>query len=481
MKEGFENSIRKDFEEGARCYQDSRLESLPEEEVRILEEWISVLKQKDEQEAIDILLETFYITAALCNGFRPSEYIDSMLNSKSRQLRKLQIEPDDMFISTENIYGAHSFIEFNAQLRNWLIFDDRSPEFMNSLEDDSEYAFWVGCFLKDSDWENAKEYFQIAIKGSLNKRMRIRALQNIAWICVHLGEFDEAIDSYNQIIELAKINDTKELASKCLGYILALRDYSIDDRESEFMFAPGVEEFAEDGVLRQATEIVESMELKGKFFNSYTPPSYLQQEISKKEAIDSAVRRRVSEQLGFKVDELPADVVDELVNAERVRLLEKRPRQVISDLYQAAANCLQCYIGSRFLPYAHRKVERLPKNIKSLSIYQWAYLFCSLDKQGVRPTDEWVVRPLIMPFRSFVANNLSSDKRTILLSLGEKLRRIQEIRNPYTHQEGNIVSGPPSWRQQMKDLEEMHKLVIGQRDTDSIINQIIRLDISSIG
>lgn len=481
MEEGFENSIRKDFEEGARCYQDSRLESLPEEELLILEEWISVLGQKDEKEAIEILFETFNITAALRNGFRPSKYINSMANSKIRQLRKLQIEPDDILISTENLHGARGFIEFSIRLRNWLILDDRSPQFMDSLEDDSEHAFWSGCFLKDSDWENAKEYFHIALKGSLDKRMRIRALQNMAWICVHLGEFNEAINSYNEIIELAEIHDTRNLASKCIGYITALRDYSIDDPENEFMFALGEDEFAEHGVLRQANEILESMKSQGEFFNTYTPPSYLQEEINKNKAIDSEIRQNLSYQLGIEVDELPADVTCELVAAERLRQFGRWPRQAISDLYQAAANCLQCYIGNRFIPYAYKKVGQPARKIKALSIYQWAVLFSFVDKQGDKPVTDPVVRLLIVPFQSFVATNLSSNNRLILLSLSKKLRRIQEIRNPHIHRESDIASGPPSWGQQMQDLEEMHKLVIGQRDSDSILKQIIRLDISNIG
>jgi hypothetical protein len=44
MKEAFE-SVRKDFEEAARCYQNSRLEPLPAKERAIVEEWISILNQ----------------------------------------------------------------------------------------------------------------------------------------------------------------------------------------------------------------------------------------------------------------------------------------------------------------------------------------------------------------------------------------------------------------------------------------------------
>lgn len=478
MQEGLENAIRKDFEAGARCYQDSRLESLPEEELLILEEWISVFKQKeqkDEKGALDVLTETFYMSAALRNGFRPSEYIDSMSNAKIRHLRELQIEPDEILPSTGQIQGASDFIEFTVRLRNRLISHDSSAEFMRSLGDDSEYAFWGGCLLEGVDWENAKESFRIAVGGSIDKRMRIRALQNIAWSCVHLGEFDEAINNYNEIIELAEMYDTKELASKCLGYITALRDAGIDDPDSEFIFAPGTEEFAESEVLRQANAILTA---KGaSYINPPAPPSYLQQEIAKEKAMNEELCERIGEQSGIGVEELPAEVIDELVNAERNRILEKSPRQAIIDLYQAVANCLQCYIGSRFIPYAG-KIERLPRYVESLAIYQWADLFSLIDKQGDKQITDKVVRLLMMPFQSFVADNMPSNCIPTLLSLGQNLKRIQSVRNNYAHQEGTIASGPPSRRQQIQELEEMHKLVLGQRDSDAIIKQIIRLGIS---
>lgn len=478
MKETFEDSVRKDFEEAACYYQDSRLESLPPEESLILEEWISVLKQKDEKEIYDILNETFYMTAALCNGFQPSEYMDSMSNSQIRQLRKLQIEPDDIPISTADIHGPQGFIEFTIQLRKWLISDDRSPAFMDGLANDSEYAFWVGCFLEDSDLENAKESFHIAVKGSLTKRMRIRALQNMAWISIHLGAFDDAVSSYDQIIELAEIQDTKELASECRGYIKALRDHSIDDTETELIFPPPAAEFPEYVVLEKANEILESLQPKGETIHPYSAPSHLRKWIDEEGGIDSEIRQTLGQQLGTEVDELPAEVIVDLVHAERLRLIKSDPGQAIADLYQAVASCLQWYIGTRFIPYAHEKVERLNKNIGSLSVYQWAALFCSLDERGDRPITDRTVRLVMIPFRSFLADNSSRYNRHAFLSLGEKLHRIQQMRNPYAHKEGAIASGPPSWTQKMQQLEALHRLVIGQRDSDSIIIQIIRLDIS---
>jgi len=478
MKETFEDSLRKDFEEAARHYQNSRREPLPAEESSILEEWISILKQKDEKEAMDILSETFTLTAALSNGFRPSEYMDSMLKSQIRQLRKLQVEPEDILTSAADIHGPQGFIEFIIRLRRWLLSDNRSPTFMDGLANDSEYAFWVGCFLKDSDWENAKESFHIAIKGSLTKRMRIRALQNMAWISVHLGAFDDAVSSYDQIIELAEVQDTRELASERRGYIKALRDYGIDEPETEFMFAPAAPEFAEYGVLKQANEILESLQSKGETVIPSPVPSNLQKMVDVDRGIDSEIRQSLSQQLGFEVDELPAEVVDDLVDAERLRLVRRSPGQAIADLYQAVANCLQWYIGRRFIPYAHEKVKNLSPNIKTLSIYQWASLFCSLDERGDRLTTESVARLLITPFRSFLADNSSWHNTPTFSSLGGKLRRIQQMRNPYGHKEGAIASGHPSRTQQLQDLEELHRLVIGQRDSDSIIHQIIRLDIS---
>jgi len=478
VNEAFEDSVRKDFEQATRYYHDSRLEPLPQDESLMLEEWISILKQKEEKEIYDTLNETFYMTAALRNGFRPSEYMDSMSNSQVRQLRKLQIGPNDMPISTADIHGPQGYIESTIQLRKWLIADARSPTFINGLENDSEYAFWVGCFLKDTDWKNAKEYFHVAAKDTLTKRMRIRALQNMAWICVHLGAFDDAISSYDQIAELAELQDTRELASECRGYIEALRDYSIDEPQAEFMFAPAEAEFAEYGVLKQANEILESLQSKGEPLTTSRETYHLQEWIDEVTGRDREIRKRVSQQLGSDVDALPAEVVDELADAERLRLRQSEPGQAIANLYQAVANCLQWYIGSRFIPYARKKVKGLRPGIKTLAVYQWSSLFCSLDEQGDKPTPKSLVGSLISPLRSFLEDNSSWHNRATFLSLGGKLSRIQQIRNLYAHREGAIAGGPPSRTQQMQDLEEMHTLVVGQRDPDSIINQIIRLDMS---
>lgn len=477
MKEAFEGSVRKDFEEAARIYQDSRLEPLPAEEWLILEDWISILKQKDEKEVIDILIETFQLTAALSNGFRPSEYMDSMLNSQTRQLRRLQVELDDIAISTAEIHGARGFIEFIIRLRRWLLSDDRSPMFMDGLANDSEYAFWVGCYLKDDDWENAKESFHIAVKGSLTKRMRIRALQNMAWICVHLSEFDDAVSSYAEIIALAEFQDTRELASERRGYIEALRDYGIDEPEAEFMFAPTPAEFEESAAVRQASEILESLQLKGETLTTSRTPSHLQKWIEEVGGVDREVRQRLTQQLGFEVDELPSEIVDDLVHAERLRLSKRSPREAISDLHQATANCLQWYIGTPFIPYARKKARNLPQ-YKTLAVNQWSIILGSLSERGHKPIREPNLRLLATLFRSFLTDNSSWHNRAIFLSLGSNLSRIQQIRNPHRHREGDIASGPPSRTQQLEALEEMHRLVIGQQDPNSAINQIIRLDIS---
>ena len=252
--------VRESFEKATKSYEERRLEPLPERELSLLEDWVSAVERGE----MFAMHESFFVEAAMRNGFRPSEYMDSVFGAKIQQLRQMGLEPENLLPSVPQIRGVADFLEFDIRLKEWLHSRGKGAEFHAGLEEHSEKAFWDGCFLKDSgDWELANEGFGISLAGSLGRRMRFIALQNMAWCCVKLEQWDDALALYDELRRFAKIPDSREKAAECAGYIAALRDFKIvPDRE--FQLAPSPRECEELDIFTEANEILASKIISSK-------------------------------------------------------------------------------------------------------------------------------------------------------------------------------------------------------------------------
>ena len=230
------------------------------------------------------------------------------------------VEPENLLRSVPHIRGATDFLEFHIRLKEWLGVKGKGVEFREGLEEHSEYAFWDGCFLKDSgEWELANEYLRTSLAGSLGRRMRFITLQNMAWCCVKLEQWDDALALYDELRRFAKIPDSREKAAECAGYIAALRDFEIvPDRE--FQLAPSPRECEELDILTEANEILAS-----KIVSYQRPSSTLQKLIDESKSITNDIRKCLSEELGSVVDRLPSEVILPLVEAKNVTCLEVNP------------------------------------------------------------------------------------------------------------------------------------------------------------
>jgi len=95
--------VRESFEKATKSYEERRLEPLPQRELSLLEDWISAI---DQSEWLFAPFESFHVEAAMRNGFRPSEYMDSVFGAKIQQLRQMGLEPENLLPPVPQIRGV---------------------------------------------------------------------------------------------------------------------------------------------------------------------------------------------------------------------------------------------------------------------------------------------------------------------------------------------------------------------------------------
>lgn len=94
--------VRESFEKATKSYEERRLEPLPERELSLLEDWVSAVERGE----MFAMHESFFVEAAMRNGFRPSEYMDSVFRAKIQQLRQMGLEPENLLPPVPQIRGV---------------------------------------------------------------------------------------------------------------------------------------------------------------------------------------------------------------------------------------------------------------------------------------------------------------------------------------------------------------------------------------
>ncbi len=467
MEGKLQHWLKEHFSRVVDVYNEVRGEPLSEIDSLIMKVKVDLVGEVLDKKELQIhIWDALHMASAIESGFKPGEHWLSMLNLISKHASSLGWPVGELLLGQPKNAPALRVLE---SLQSWLAIGDRLDELAQSMDSDSEFAFWEGCFYKSmGEWEKAKSFFVAALEGSLDRRMKFMALQNAAWCSVRLGEWDDALAAYRELEEFAKMPKTQKDAAECAGYIRAFRDFDVKP-EVELLIRQNPEEFQEFDVVAEAEKIAVA-----KAALVEVDDAALQKQLSAPNFQD-VVRGRLSAELGDVWEQLPGLVKKNLLGGELHYFIKGDFDQSIVRFYEAVECCIQWYVGQKLTQYADKN------KVAKLGIRDWAILLEYFDKPIPKQNNrakhkaEELCRELWQPFRN-VARQCSLKSHLIAVgSLSQDLHDIQDLVRDYRHQGRQVILGPKSRSQKTRELDQMRRLVLQSGRYGSVIQRIVRL------